>query len=166
MMDWNDLPERFRKKVQVTGPGECWIWTGRRHPFGYGEYGIWDKSTKRVIKVRAHRYVFEQLIGPIPPGLGLFVCHRCDRGECCQPEHLFLTTHEGNVRDCVRKGRQAAGEGNGMAKLRWDQVEEIRRIYGEGGIAQHRLAKRYGVSQMTVSQITQGKYWRPLRLVD
>lgn len=166
-MRWEDLPERFRSKVQVGGPDDCWPWIGRRHPFGYGEYGLWDKTTQRVNKVRAHRYVFEQVIGPIPPGLGLFCCHRCDRAECCQPKHLFLTTHDGNMRDATRKGRMPSGEGHANAKLRWSEVDEIRRIYGEGEVSQQHLADRYGVTQMVISKVVRFKDWRhrPIGLI-
>jgi hypothetical protein len=158
-MPWEDLEERFRSKVRVAGDDECWIWTGRRHPFGYGEYGVKNPAKADHDKVRAHRYVFERLVGPIP--LGLFVCHRCDVPACVNPKHLFLTTHEGNVRDCVRKGRQAAGESNGGAKLQRSQAEMIMRLYDEMRVSQRYLARLYGVTQMVISKIVRGETWRP-----
>jgi hypothetical protein len=163
MMRWEDLEERFRSKVRVAGDDECWIWTARRHPFGYGEYGVKNAAKADHDKVRAHRYVFEQVIGPIP--VGLFVCHRCDVGACCNPRHLFLGTNATNMRDAARKGRMPAGESSRRAKLRRSQVEMIRHIYDEMRVSQQYLARLYGVSQMAISLIIQGKRWTTDRAV-
>jgi hypothetical protein len=71
----------------------CWLWEGPVNFFGYG---LSHHS-------RVHRLAWEEANGPIPDGL--FVLHRCDVPSCCNPDHLFLGTHQDNADDKKRKGR-------------------------------------------------------------
>lgn len=96
--------ERFWAKVK-KGSG-CWIWTGARTTSGYGFFNLPRNGLpKRVVK--AHRYAWTLAQGAIPDGM--FVCHSCDVPLCCNPEHLWLGTHDENMRDMVRKGRTRGG---------------------------------------------------------
>ncbi len=65
----------FWAKVEKTDG--CWIWTGKRHPKGYGLLSFAGKQS------RAHRIAWELTFGEIPHGL--FVCHRCDNPTCGGP---------------------------------------------------------------------------------
>lgn len=123
----------------------CWLWGKSWNSAGYGQA---YRGTKAV---GAHRVVWEELIGPIPAGLDL--CHKCDTPPCCNPDHLFLGTRSDNLVDMVRKGRGNArrGESAGRAVLSDAEVEEIRR--DAGGSTRAALARRYGVSPATISQI-------------
>ena len=53
--------DRFWEKVDKTS--ECWEWKAQLTYQGYGRF--YDATRM----VRAHRYAYESLIGPIPPGL-------------------------------------------------------------------------------------------------
>lgn len=99
----------------------------------------------------AHRVAWELSFGPVPAGL--FVCHHCDNPRCVRPDHLFVGTHDANMRDRDRKGRLSHGERHVMARLTTAQVAEIRRRWRQGGVTQQRLADEFGVVQTGVSRI-------------
>lgn len=53
--------QRFFAKVDVgNSPAGCWMWTGSLTPKGYGQFSPTTDSN-----VRAHRYAYEMLVGPI-----------------------------------------------------------------------------------------------------
>lgn len=158
------------------GPDACWPWQGPRFRAGYGRSGHHGY---------AHRAAYENAHGPIPPGM--VVRHRCDNPPCCNPAHLVLGTHAENMADMVARGRQckgarkaaimrkvaargnrhgfrrhpeacARGERSGHAKLTETDVRAIRRATG----TQSEIARRYGVSQTTVSEILRRQIWKHL----
>lgn len=89
--------DRFWPRVNKNGPvpesrpdlGSCWIYSGRINDKGYGIF-VLDE-----VDVRAHRWSYEQLVGPIPEGLDLD--HLCRVRECVRPEHLEPVTTKVNV---------------------------------------------------------------------
>ena len=154
MKEWADIEERFRRKVRVGGSDECWEWTGGRYPNGYGTYRLANPEKN----VRAHRYVFERMVGPIPAGL--LVCHHCDNRSCVNPAHLFLGTYVANMQDACQKGRISAGETRPKAKLLGRQVAMIRRLYEEMPLTHRHLARTYGVDEETVRDLVMRRTWR------
>jgi hypothetical protein len=78
----------------VAGPGGCLIYTGSLNKYGYGNVGV--KVADKWITKKAHRVVYEALVGPIPEGL--FLDHLCRIRSCCNPAHLEPVTHLENVR--------------------------------------------------------------------
>jgi len=140
-------------RIEAYGEPEpntgCWLWTRQTHRSGgYGRMTVDGK------KRPAHRVSYEVFIGPIPDGL--FVLHRCDQPACVNPDHLFLGTHEDNMRDMVRKNRH-----HGYPRLTKQQVIEIRRAHrdGERGAS---LARRFGVVHGTITLLIQRHTWRTL----
>lgn len=85
----------LKDKVKVIDG--CWIWQGGKNKDGYGAATVNGKY------INAHRLSFKLNIGEIPKGM--FVCHTCDTPSCINPEHLFLGTHEDNMKDMKKKGR-------------------------------------------------------------
>jgi hypothetical protein len=73
----------------------CWRWLGKIMPKGYGYIGSYQH--------RAHRVMYERLVGPIPKGL--WVLHRCDVKDCVNPDHLYTGTRADNARDSVERGQ-------------------------------------------------------------
>ena len=62
-------------------------------------------SRGRGIRLRAHRFIYETLIGEIPAGK--VVRHSCDNRACINPEHLLLGTSYDNSQDMISRNRQS-----------------------------------------------------------
>ena len=133
---------------QATG---CWNWLGS---LDYKGYGLMMRGRKNV---RAHRYFYEQMVGPIPDGH--MVCHRCDNRACVNPEHLFVGTAKENYDDSVLKGRETRGEKHGSAKLTEAKVLAIR---ANRSMSRAEMATYYGVSPDNIGCIVAGKSWKHL----
>lgn len=83
-------PLRVRlARLYEAGPG-CWLWKGTLDRIGYGNVVV-ERHT-----YRAHRVVYEALIGPI--GDGLELDHLCRNKACVNPAHLEPVTHSENLR--------------------------------------------------------------------
>ncbi len=130
----------FDSKVDKSG--ECWLWLGGRNKYGYG---IFFKPGEQ--RVRAHRYAYERVHGPIPAGL--VVLHTCDNPACVNPAHLQVGTRDDNNKDSVLKKRNAFGIKNGHTILTAEQVSAIRADLR----SQAEIARELGVNQSTVSRI-------------
>lgn len=102
---WIDLPPRIRDKVDVDVSG-CWLWNAGLFPGGYGQLH-WNGRP-----ARAHRVIWELLVGPIPLGMVLDHDHPefgCSTRRCVNPAHLDLVTRRvNNAR--VTRNVAAAGE--------------------------------------------------------
>lgn len=94
--------ERFWEKVNKHGPlwegTRCWIWIASLTLAGYGQFKTRDRVSMHV----AHKWAYQQLVGPVPNGLELD--HLCRRRACVRPTHIEAVTHLENVR---------RGNGNG-----------------------------------------------------
>ena len=78
---------RFWPKVN-KGPG-CWEWLNSKDGCGYGMFSYNGSS------MRAHRWSYEALVGPIPPGMQLD--HLCRNPSCVNPSHLEPVTRDENL---------------------------------------------------------------------
>lgn len=84
------VSERFWSHISKgDGPDACWLWTSALTN-GYGRISIEGRS------VGAHRWSYEQLVGPIPDGLQLD--HLCRVRNCVNPAHLEPVTGRENCR--------------------------------------------------------------------
>lgn len=62
--------ERFAENV-APGEGGCLIWTGGLNGVGYGQFYRGKAERGDTGKTYAHRWAYEQQVGPIPEGLHL-----------------------------------------------------------------------------------------------
>lgn len=146
------LKERFDAKYRIDQISGCWLWIASRHRLGYGNIGV-----RPSISAPAHRVSWELHVGPIPNGL--HVLHKCDVRNCVNPGHLYLGTHQDNMRDRNSRNRcgTSKGEKNGSAKLAEWQVREIRSAEDKSPTA---LARKYQVSPSTIAWILSGNTWK------
>ncbi len=127
----------------VNKTDTCWLWTGSCDIKGYGKTNIGSKV------MSAHRAFYETFIGPIND---MFVCHSCDIPSCVNPDHLWLGTHEDNMRDMHSKGRI-------YTKLSPYQITKIRKMWEEG-ICGKELCKKYNIVSGHLSNIVNRKIWK------
>lgn len=144
---------RFWIHVDIRDADECWVWRGRVTHEGYGVMCYRDAN------VRAHRLALELTTTPVPPGM--VVCHRCDNPPCVNPAHLFVGTHQDNMRDMKAKGRAAVGERHSRARIGAKEVAEIRKR-AAAGEADSLLGAAFGISRKTVFDVVARRSWRHL----
>ncbi len=92
-----DDSARFWSKVDKAGPiptwapflGPCWLWLPPDDGNGYGQFH------RKGSVIRAHRFAYEDMVGPIPDGLELD--HLCRVRRCVNPSHLEPVTTEENL---------------------------------------------------------------------
>lgn len=150
--------QAFWRRVEIRGPDECWPWSDRRSPLGYGIFYCTNQGMRP-----AHRVSYLLEHGAIPEGRPL-VLHTCDNPPCCNPAHLYAGTQLDNMHDKVQRGRCRGGspglkgEKHGRAKLTEAQVREMRRRAAAGETRVH-LAACYGVSPSTVDAIVGRRNW-------
>lgn len=128
----------------------CLIWQRSCNKVtGYGQLSVKYKSGRRTV-LTPHRVAWKLTYGSTH---GKSVLHHCDQRACFEPTHLFLGTHDDNMRDMSRKGRAA------KTLLTPTQVMEIREALSRVDVTQAALARHYGVSAPTINDIVKGRSW-------
>lgn len=123
MPSYRDPMERFMEKVNRTET--CWNWTASVTQSGYGQF---NDGTKIV---KAHRWAWVQLVGPIPDGLELD--HICRVRACVNPSHLRAVTHKQNLENLAVERTRFGSRGTSFNKrlARWQAyvIHERRQIH-------------------------------------
>lgn len=154
---------RFWSKVDRTNFDGCWNWQPKPNNNGYGLIGF--GSRKNYKTKLAHRVAYELSYGELPDDKQ--VLHSCDNRLCCNPDHLFLGTHQNNMDDMKSKDRadKRPGELHPLHKLTLKEVKQIKTRYAAGDITQKALADEYGVKRTTISSIVNGVNWKNVQPV-
>lgn len=145
---------RFMRSVQIgSRNGDCWRWTGNRPGDRYGHFSV----RKRTVK--AHRWIYEKVVGRI--GDGLVLRHKCDNPACVNPLHLEPGTLAENTRDKFERGRapNRQGEKHPLAKVDEAVVQEIRAL-AACGHNHSDLAERFGIARQHVGKIVRRQNWK------
>jgi hypothetical protein len=150
--------ERFWRNV-LCDPDGCWLWQGELRDDGYGGFHVPTLGGPNDHTV-AHRYSYCLAEG-IPLAVlrrEIVVDHLCNVKACVRPEHLRATSQRANALAAQRDGLVPRGERHGHAKLTWDAVREIRRLYPDGW-SLSQLAERYGVTIGAIHAVVQRRTW-------
>lgn len=83
----------------VTERG-CWLWEGPTSKGGYPKLGL-NRGT-----IAAHRWIYEQIVGPIPKDMTLD--HTCRQISCVNPEHLEPCSRVENIQRAVAYRKEMA----------------------------------------------------------
>lgn len=87
----------------VQNEDGCWIWQ-RSLKRGYGQMRGYRRAAS------AHRFAYELLVGPIPPGMD--IDHLCKVRACCNPGHLEVVTRAENLRRSDQRRPNNGGKRN------------------------------------------------------
>lgn len=117
----------------------CWEWQGTLSYEGYGLLRIDYKQ------IRAHRWMYEQKVGPIPEGLHLD--HLCRNVRCVNPDHLEPVTPRVNG----LRGRSAKITAYGAFSVRLMGLTTT--------LSDPQVAEIFGMTPSNVSAIRRGKSW-------
>ena len=119
----------------------CWIWQLAIDQDGYGQVSINGRN------LQAHRFYYEQSIGPIPDGL--LLDHLCRVRCCVNPDHLEPVTTLENTRRGLN------------CKLSPSDIPTIKELHAHG-LSYGKIALRYDVSKQAIYWIVIGKNWKGL----
>ena len=165
MANTKRVPLADRLWSRVVKTDTCWLYGGKEYGNKYAHISEGGRGGKML---SAHRVSYEQHHGPVPRGK--FVCHKCDVKNCVNPDHLYAGTHEDNNRDRVERGRcshktarkvkqvlhSIVSDNRHGRALSIDLRKKLIAEYATGNFTQTELAKRYRVSQGTVSATIRG----------
>ncbi len=156
----------FWKKVSKTDG--CWDWTG----YTFNGYGKVNINSQVCNAHRISLIICGSIFEPSKKELGAkgeIIMHLCDNRGCVRPSHLKVTTQKENMQDARNKGRkwigEAAGSGNGRAKLNEKWVKWLKQLLSSGEEVDFpSLAKKVGVDKTQLYLIKNNKSWTHVKL--
>lgn len=145
----NTLHDWLHTAINYTG-NDCLAWPFTKHSNGYGNvtFGGVSKLPHRIVCQAAHGEC---------PSERHEVAHSCGNRSCCNPHHLRWATRAENVLDKFKHGTVKRGRNHPHAKLCENDVVIIKQAIGKTGA---QLAREFGVSFQTISEIRLGKTWK------
>lgn len=114
--------------------------------------------------LRVHRLILRTFVGPCPEGME--GCHNDGIKTHNWLDNLRWDTPSGNYKDKVKHGTAKnlfqAGKDNTRptAKLSFNKTEQIRELWDSGLYTQDDLAKKFNVTQSTISRVINNRTWK------
>jgi len=146
-----NILEDVWEKINIGGEDDCWEWVGNIRKDGYADFTVGGK------KILVHRAAYQTRIKEIPKDI--CVLHTCDNRKCCNPKHLFLGTQCDNIKDMIKKERNAKGNQYPNTKLNKEKVFKIKKLYSTNKYSQKELAKQFNVDASEISRVINNKIW-------
>jgi hypothetical protein len=106
--------------------------------------------------------MLETFVGPRPEGMEC--CHNDGNTSNNSIENLRWGTPKENSEDRKRHGTYLCGENVGGAKLKENEVQEVRQLIASV-MSDKRIAKKFSVSSSCIQGIRDGKTWKHLAAV-
>ena len=121
----------------------CWLWVGGKGRHGYGLISL--RVGGRKTSKQAHRWVYEQMHGPLSDDLVLD--HRCEVKACVRPSHCEPVFQAVNVHRGRRSKRTEA------------EVIQIRQM-AQLGARECDIARQFDIPQQSVNHIIHRRTWK------
>jgi hypothetical protein len=138
----------FQDVVLASNTDDCLFWPYGRAGRGYAVVG----------KKYVHRLACEHIHGQ-PPTAKHEAAHSCGNGHlgCVNPRHLYWKTTKENHADKIIHGTMLRGEKILWAKLKTDDVLQIRAL--SGTMSQRELSDMFDVSRGAIRGVISGRNW-------
>ena len=157
--EWYEMSSeaRIRRLKPARGTRVGWVLKPRLAKRGYCQVTILSDQKRRELYV--HSMVAVAFLGPRP--LGLDVNHIDGDKLNNRASNLEYATRKENLNHASKLGLLRVGEDFGRSQLKEDDVRRIRRLALSMRVGA--IAKMFGVSSPTVSDIVLGKTWKHVR---
>lgn len=146
-----------RRSVNASGTRAGRLLKPRQFANGYLYVCLREHPRLRYVQV--HRLVADAFLPPVEGATQ--INHRDGVKTNNAVLNLERVTGSENMRHAVQTGLHPTGEHHYAARLRAEDVAEIRRLSGQ--VPQRKLALRYGVSRSAIVHILSGKNWKGVR---
>lgn len=146
------VPQKWLMDNASHTGDECLLWPFSKMTDGYAQVR-WRGGVHRASRVMCY------MAHGLPDCESLEAAHTCGNGHlaCVNPRHLYWATKSQNLMDRVEHGTHNRGERAFAAKLKAEQVIEIKKLISESPVKE--IAKKYGVSEGAIYQIKKGRSW-------
>ena len=144
-------------KKHIVEEGECWNWTGAMQACGTTPTMRWNG------KIGSARRFLMLERGQNQPAM--LATYNCGNEKCVRPEHTTWavrrtvqrrTAEETGYLTSVLRCKNLAESARKNAKLTMELANQVREAEG----VQHEIAKRFGISQGTVSRLKRNEIWK------